>query len=730
VEGTKPNPILGGEAQNPKVAFEAFTSFVAQFDPIDLLSQLTLTFLFTQETNISESSNVRLWARWIEFAAGYLATRSSVGKDPLPFHGNSIERFEILLKEYFDSFFVHFLTNQPSPSHRSPADDLLMSAKIHSMYIRGDAYPHQFLEYASELYGQHDKWFNSNLGFNIDQAIRIVRSVPIELERRVNQSASNARMDAPRRAEELLRAGEGTGLSRPELESRIACQLHFGTARQLLSFTVEDLAAISGVEITICKSFLKRMSQSFGYRNPLFPDTFVDAMKAPWDYNCLDERPFIEHQGKYWLFTNSMLSSVIFYTFYFDLMDDRDYRPTFEATRGAFVELKVKDYAARIFPKDTILLNPAYSNGEEFSDVAVLYDGKVLIFECKAKSFTRSARIGEDFDRLRADLQAGIRVAFDQALRARKYIRDSATAILRSGRVELQIDTKQITDIYLINVTFMPFQAMATRFENNEEALGLFPEREYPLSMSLGDLDIVSQLLDSPARFLHYVNRRLSVEKTTFELHGDELDLLGFYLAQGMYFTSEEFRDANSLMLSGFSDEIDAYVHRKYDKHEQVERPKAPMPTGFTELINDIESLRSMYRTDCGIALLDMGGQARANIMEQIEAAKSATRSDGKQHSVSIGAPEHSRGLSFVSVGDAHSVSEVFDIAFGFASLKKYSERYGEWFGLGWQLGSSRSVDAALMLKFAWEENAEMDAAVQELLRPGRRISLGPESPL
>jgi hypothetical protein len=720
-----PNHDSLGASPNPQLAFEAFNSFVAQFDPIDLLSQLTLTFLFTQETAfIGEASPVRLWARWIEFTAGYLATRPIGDERYAAFDGNAVESFENLIKQYFNSLPIHLWTDRLASGERTAADRLLMSAKIESLYVRGDACPHQFLEYASELYGQHDQWFNSNLGFTIDDAIRIARSVPVELERRVNESAAKARTDAPRRAEEFLLAGEAAGLTGRELELSIACQLHFGAARHLLSFTVEEMAEVSGVGMNVCKAFLKRMSQRFGYRNPLFPGTFADATKAPWDYNCVDERPFLERENKFWMFTNSMLPSVLFYTFYFDLMADGAYRSIFERSRGAFVELKVKNYAARVFPKEAVLLNPDYPNGDEFSDVAVLYDGKVLIFQCKAKGFARSARIGEDFARLRADMQAGIRAAFDQALRARKYIHESEEAVLRSEGAELHINTKQITDIYLINVTLMPFHALTTRFENIEDALGLFPEKEYPLSLSVGNLDIVSQLLDSPAKFLHYVNRRLNIEKTAFDLQADELDLLGFYLAQGMYFTSEEFQGLTTVGLSGFSEEIDEYVHRKYDKHEQVERPQAPVPPGFSALIRDIESLRSMYRTDCAIALLDMSGPARSKTMEVIEAAKSATRGDGKEHSVSTGAPEHSRGFSFVSVADADSVEAVFQAAFSFAALKKYAERFDEWFGLGWRLGSPATVDVALMLKFPWQKDEVMEAAVQQFIRPGRRIDL------
>lgn len=101
-----------GVTPDAESAFRAFKDFVAQFDPIDVLSQLTLTFLFTPETEfVGEASPVRRWARWIEFTAGYLATLPIADKPPVFFDGPSIERFETLMKQYFDSLPIHLLTH-------------------------------------------------------------------------------------------------------------------------------------------------------------------------------------------------------------------------------------------------------------------------------------------------------------------------------------------------------------------------------------------------------------------------------------------------------------------------------------------------------------------------------------------------------------------------------------------------------------------------------------------
>jgi len=119
-----------------------------------------------------------------------------------------------------------------------------------------------------------------------------------------------------------------------------------------------------------------------------------------------------------------------------------------------------------------------------------------------------------------------------------------------------------------------------------------------------------------------------------------------------------------------------------------------------------------------------MNGKARAKLVEVIDSAKSATRTDGEQHSISMGAPEHSRGFSFVSISKTNAIEAIFQAAFGFAVLKKYAEKFDEWFGLGWQAGSSKSVDVAITLKFKWYRDDLMESAVQEFLRPGRRIDL------
>jgi len=61
--------------------------------------------------------------------------------------------------------------------------------------------------------------------------------------------------------------------------------------------------------------------------------------------------------------------------------------------------------------------------------------------------------------------------------------------------------------------------------------------------MLLADLEIVFDILPSTAHKIHYLRRREDLE-TNLSYKGDELDLLGFYLASGFNIGEAEFSGA------------------------------------------------------------------------------------------------------------------------------------------------------------------------------------------
>jgi hypothetical protein len=705
-------------------AFDELGAFVGRYDPIALLSQLTSTYLFVPEGEFQgEASEVTKWERWIEFLAGYLLVRSCPINPISEIDGRVLERTEKLLEEYFGAIIRRMLAEATDPAGKSEEADVLAHAKIESLYVRGDAYPHQFYNFARNLYEPHDPWFRRNHGFTIGEAIQLSRAIDRLCNYRINESMRRAREVARGKIEDLVACQEIDESERADAEIRIAAFLHFGDSHGWLAFTSEDLHCFSGLPLRTCQDFLDRMSQQFGYRNDKFPHSFTDPAAAPWDFNTLHERPIVRRSEKHWLFVPSLLPSALFTTFHYDLLRDKAYLPTYEKGRGKFLENQTAECLRRVFPKETVLLNPTYPNGEEMADVMVLHDHKILLVQCKSKALTHAARVGTDFNALRSDMQKAVADASRQANKAKLYLQGNKEPKFVAGEKHFVVDMTKTNGVYIISVTPMPLQTLAARFANTEPILKLFSGKGYPWSLALGDLDIVTQVLASPAQFLHYLLRRQGVERTPFEIQADEIDYLGLYLAQGMRFDAEQFKGADSVGLAGMSSDIDRWVYERHDLGRQVPPPRAPMPDGFSDFLRDVERASNDHAVDCALSLLDLGTQDRARFMELVGKTKERSRRDGLPHSFSVVLKNGKSGHSFISCA-ASEYMQLFSHTAAFAMLKKYQSKCDEWVSFGWDLKSARMVDVAFFISHPWIHDERMEQSVRANLRPGDRFDI------
>jgi hypothetical protein len=140
--------------RDPTAAFATLQEFLSAQNPVTLLSQLTLTFLFVPEAEFQgESSETAAWERRIEFIAGYLLVRVFPTGDFPTVDGQTLEAVQQMVDEYYQAVSMHMMVSVTEQGQPSPEDVILRGAKVHAMYVRGDAYPHQFEQFAIELYG-------------------------------------------------------------------------------------------------------------------------------------------------------------------------------------------------------------------------------------------------------------------------------------------------------------------------------------------------------------------------------------------------------------------------------------------------------------------------------------------------------------------------------------------------------------------------------------------------
>ncbi len=352
-----------------KEAFDELGAFISNYEPIALLSQLTATFLFFPEDEFQgEASDIVKWQRRIELLAGYFVVRPYPLGRTSAVDGEALGRVEKLVDQYLAAAAQGIMAEGSKAGKKNDEYELLAQAKIESLYVRGDAYPHQFYVFAQELYAPHDAWFREHYGFSIADGVNLAQAIFRMYRDRFTYSLQSARERAREFVDNMVARGEVAGKERKDAETQVWCALHCGRFEEMFGFTAEDLSQFSNFQIETCRSFLARMSQQFGYRNPKFPASFTDPATAPWDYNTLHERPIVERAGKHWLFVPPLLPVAIFTTFYFDLMQDCGYRSTFEKARGKFVEYKTAEYLRRVFPAWAVVLNPTTPKGEELTD--------------------------------------------------------------------------------------------------------------------------------------------------------------------------------------------------------------------------------------------------------------------------------------------------------------------------------------------------------------------------
>ncbi len=706
--------------------FLEFTSYITKLDPIKLLSQLTLTFLFVSENELADNCQEReKWLRYIEFISGILLSKEYPKQPKLFMDGSDIDKIEKLLDSYVKNISLEVITSAPADSRDKDFKIVADTVKLRSLYVRGEAYQHHLLQMAEELYSEHDEWFKKNLGFTIKEAINISQSIVHEYERRFKEEKQKSIKQAEKYTDGLIKKGKAEEKDREFLKIQKDRHSFYGDSDRILSFDLEELTKFSGYPKEKCKKYLNRMSQTFGYKNPNFPDVFKNPHSAPWDYNMLYERPIISHNSECFVPAFPRLPEVLLRTFYYDLITDKKYwAKEGQGKYGRWLERKTAGCFQKIFPPEEVCLNPEYPDGNELTDVMVLHDRKIFIVQCKTKRLQYESQMGKDYKMLREDLEKGIKESFEQGVKARDYIVNNGHPVIKVANENLIIDGKQISDIFLVSVTLYGYQDLATRWANINPALKLFKDNQYPWAVSISDLMVITKLIEYPSMFIHYVKRRLQVEQTNFQLGGDEIDLLGYYFKQGLYFKTDGFKKVRAVSIHGFSSEIDQYMLEKYGFGKNPAKPKQEMPEKFEEYLKAVENLDSSYKTDCVIRLLDLDYQGRKDFVNMAEQTKKKTKNDGKLHSFSMGVNK-SLGFSFVAMDADGDVEKLFEQIFSFTAREKHTAKCKEWVGFGWDRNSQKALDIAIFLSFEHFEDPELDKIVKENLKKGKIVDLG-----
>lgn len=468
--------------------------------------------------------------------------------------------------------------------HPTEAEAIAAQLARKAAVIRGSAYPHQTQEEISGIQGQFESWFKARAGIGPTRACALLFAIIKTQEIQSNQWLSQLQSAYAKGIQiwKELRKRKRK-VSTAETQTFFSC---FPTAKHAgVSSYAEKLLELSPDKIPTSRETIQ-IEPKPSEEEWLALINFIGCshetrktMIAPID---VSRRPlFVLSQNRVLLCDTSNALDQLWTAFEeVARAEEAFYSGPYSSKRGIWLEQKTAEFMGRLFPKANTYRKLSYPDpdrpgGVTELDLAIHWPPFLILVEAKAAQFRLASQLG-DIAKLRSDLKANIEDAFNQARRAARYI-DSTNAAKFIEQItgkELVVKKADIEKSYILTISLHHLSQIATRLAS-VASLGLFRDREYPCAMSIADLEVVTEFCPGPDAFLHYVDRRITLEKESVELLADELDLFGAYLKSRLQpsrlWERNQGGKYNFVWLQGFQEPFDFMVD--YRRGARTEAP-------------------------------------------------------------------------------------------------------------------------------------------------------------
>jgi len=614
-----------------------------------------------------------------------LALKNEICTDVEP---SAEDRKSIL--DSLETYFANYSFAMRSKSHNTDKDDIIFLAQMHASIgqLNPEKYQFQMFELLTGTFGQLDDYFILNYGFTIDNAIKyseIITKNYENLEKLKLEESRNNNSDAEKVLAEF-----------------------FSKTREIIEIIPDDICKSYSLDVVKFNKYLKEFSCSFGDGDTSYI--------SPLDKNVFFIKPILYHSGRYYIPIPQDLFKKLPYIFEKLLGNERqttsDIWQKYTKIKSDFTEKKVTEYLSRVFKKEDIHENLYYSlkKGNECEvDQIIKYFNNILICEAKSGNFSISPKM-EELDVITKKLKRLISDAHNQGIRARDFIKQQKTALFLNSKREKELElvyNPNRTNFILINVTLEPLLSFSSGLKNIE-SLGIFSNSEYPWSVTLFDLDIITRHIQSPAVFIHYIERRLAVQEENQLFAIDELTFLSYYLEHGNFDIDTDSESEPDIIFfdpSGYLKKFDQYYL------DGKEKPTLLIENEIEKIINELEQVRQEGFTNLTNTLLDLDHSTRGELLKYIQIIRDRTIKDGKRHDFSLLTKHKNIGVTvFSQMGNQELVNNLSL----HCELKKYQCHANRWIGLGINvLDSEHIISSYIYFEEEWKPDEIMDQHIK-----------------
>ncbi len=611
-------------------------------DPVNLIARLSLNYLHIDPDTFKEWESDRSPAH-VEYVAlqalgvGLSGPKRIESMRELELTVEAIE----LVREMFRSASILMIMEAIAARRDRPDDptvEYVLKTRLESLAVRGSGYVEHLVRVLHGCLDPFERECRRLLGFTAAEALTLTYGIVDLISDRIEPLWKEA--DAGRG--EMLRQLKRERRRRSRMDRRLpdwllnlpptAAKRHismlamawvFADSRSLALVTAEELASQCSLDTSACEAFLN----AFSCPRDLFQP---EHHAFPGGAHPLTVQPILRLEDGYVLPVPSSMIDAIRPRMEDVLQQDSRVWERYVDARGKYVEREATSLLAAALPGSKSWNAIQWRSATDSSDLdgLVAADDFTIRLQCKAGRLTAPARRGAP-GRMKRDISDLIESAAQQhrtlaiALEA-----EGAKAIGFSGEQVAALEAPLQLDavVSLDDVTVWATETHELR------KLGALPtDRHVPWVLSLTDLMAVTDLLQG-AELVHYLARRQRIERDgRIEAH-DELDWVGHYISEGLYF--DRFFEGDDVphafRLLSYTEPIDAwYFTREGTRTIEAPKPSQGIPKNLEMLIHRLESTRPRHWILAAVALLDGDQESRGTWDAAIAHARARVRREG-----------------------------------------------------------------------------------------------------
>lgn len=402
------------------------------------------------------------------------------------------------------------------------------------VWIRNTSYPDMVSAVLSDLFSEPSicTVLRSDLGFDAQDALAVLSGCHDLQVNRLNERMQHmgSAISSANRYSSI-----GTTNDNVLTDARRSWDALWEPDIEAATVSAEEITAATGLPITVVEAVLTFFTLDLSEETPQkVVDSFSSGL-SPLRISPIvasnDGRVMLVHDALNLVAVRARIESHLKSTASWE---------TYQKHRGELLESRTQMFFARLFPNARawnafhyyVPNNHIEAAGDPVGytkrvegDHLIIQDDVAIIVEDKAVAWSGQSQ------RLRRDLIGIIRKAADQATRLQERIQqDGGIRVHDQGWVDLS----RIREVHTVAVSLDDLSGASTATAELMKAQ-LLDLNHIPWTVSIHDLDLITQLVDRPAEFLLYLRRRRDPEATIFYTAPDELDLFLYYFEAGLY---------------------------------------------------------------------------------------------------------------------------------------------------------------------------------------------------